>query len=88
MNRPPRNDRRPWEADTVADIEAGVSVHNADRVRELFDAPLALNNAICDTLIAVGAAEWHEARRQLELALHLVAVMEVLYPDGAEAEVA
>lgn len=46
-----------------------------------------LEAAIAAADTAASAADWVEVRAQLELALHLVAVMEFLYPDGAEAAV-
>lgn len=46
-----------------------------------------LEAAIAAADTAASAADWVEARAQLELALHLVAVMEAKYPAGAEAEV-
>lgn len=84
---PPRNESgRPWTADVV-DIDAA-SVRNADRADSVSETARHLEAAIAAADVAASAADWHEADRQLALARHLVAVMEVLYPDGAEAAVA
>lgn len=85
---PPRNESgRPWTADDVIDIDAA-SVRNADRADSISETARHLEAAIAAADTAASAADWVEADRQLVLARHLVAVMEALYPDGAEAAVA
>lgn len=82
---PPRNESgRPWTADDVVDIDTAASVRNADRADSVSETARHLEAAIAAADVAASAADWHEADRQLVLARHLVAVMEVLYPDGAE----
>ena len=82
---PPRNESgRPWTADDVVNIDTAASVRNADRADNVSETARHLEAAIAAADVAASAADWHEADRQLGLARHLVAVMEVLYPDGAE----